>query len=66
MPDITMCDGGACEAKHMCYRYTAKPNPMGQSFFIRPPFKMTESGTTQCMYLWPINQEKQDDENTDE
>ena len=37
MPDITMCNGVGCEAKHTCYRYTAKPNEYRQSYFLETP-----------------------------
>lgn len=37
MPDITMCKGVGCEAKHTCYRYTAKPNEYRQSYFLETP-----------------------------
>lgn len=36
MPDITMCKGVGCEAKHTCYRFTAKPSYM-QSYFLKTP-----------------------------
>lgn len=31
MPDITMCTGD-CPISDSCYRFTAKPNPYGQSY----------------------------------
>jgi hypothetical protein len=32
MPDISMCTGEGCELRKWCYRYTAQPNGMYQSF----------------------------------
>lgn len=37
MADITMCKGDNCEAKHTCYRFTAKPCEYRQSYFIGSP-----------------------------
>lgn len=37
MPDISMCNGGDCPLKEMCYRYTAKPSEYAQSYFETPP-----------------------------
>lgn len=37
MPDITMCKGGECPLKDTCYRHTAKPYSVGQSWF-EPPY----------------------------
>ena len=31
MPDISMCTG-KCVISDYCYRYTAKPNPYGQTY----------------------------------
>lgn len=39
MADITMCTGKGCEAKHTCYRFTAKPNELLQSWFMESPIK---------------------------
>lgn len=53
MADITMCTGAGCEDKASCYRYTALPTPMRQSFFAAPP------GTNRdCDYFWKNNSEK--------
>lgn len=32
MPDITMCDNSTCTLKEHCYRHTATPNPLRQSW----------------------------------
>lgn len=32
MPDISMCSGIDCPLKETCYRYTAQPNPLWQSW----------------------------------
>lgn len=39
MPDISMCMNRACPSRHKCYRYTATPSPMMQSWarFDVPP-----------------------------
>lgn len=39
MPDIAMCRGDGCTAKDKCYRHTAKPTPLRQSWFVTPPGK---------------------------
>jgi hypothetical protein len=38
MPDISMCNGDGCEAKHTCYRFTAKPSEY-QSYFKPTPIE---------------------------
>ena len=39
MADITMCKGEGCEAKHTCYRFTARANEYRQSYFTESPIK---------------------------
>lgn len=39
MPDITMCNGFDCKVKDKCYRHTAKPNEVRQSYFSDSPIK---------------------------
>ena len=66
MPDISMCKGGFCPLKLNCYRCTAEAEPLGQSYFSDPPYKMSmlldehnaNLGvvTTACAYFW--NNEK--------
>ena len=61
MPDITMCNGGACPLKSHCYRYSAEESDL-QSYFLEPPFKSTlmiderdkSLGviTFACAYFW--------------
>jgi hypothetical protein len=46
MPDIAMCEGGKCTAKHLCYRYVAEPSYY-QSYFANPPFK-----DNKCEFFW--------------
>lgn len=41
MADITMCKGGSCPLRLNCYRYTADFEPLGQSYFVEPPYKMS-------------------------
>lgn len=60
MADITMCkgetkDGEVCEARHICYRYTAKPCEYMQSYFVDPPF---EPKTQECKAFWAIERKK--------
>ena len=50
MPDISMCNGDGCEAKHTCYRFTAKPSKFTQPYFIASPIK--DKG---CEYYWNTN-----------
>lgn len=52
MPDISMCKGGGCELKELCYRYTAEPNPYRQTYFGCPPYKKKMGGSS-CEYYWP-------------
>lgn len=47
MPDISMCEGGACPLKEKCYRFTAKPFGLCQSYFMNPPYK-----DGKCDYFW--------------
>jgi len=32
MPDISMCRNKSCPLNKKCYRYTAIPNPLSQSY----------------------------------
>ena len=48
MPDMTMCRGGECPIRETCYRYTAQPCDVRQSYFIEPPY---EDGI--CEYYLP-------------
>ena len=52
MPDITMCKGNNCPHKEGCYRYTAKPDELAQSYFVNPPIK-----DGKCDYFWGENAE---------
>ena len=49
MPDISMCNGDGCEAKHTCYRFTAKPSE------YQSHFKPTPIENKGCEYYWNIN-----------
>ncbi len=40
MADITMCKGGFCPLKLNCHRHTAEFEPLDQSYFTEPPYKM--------------------------
>lgn len=62
MPDISMCKGGHCMLRLNCHRYTAEAEPLGQSFFSEPPYKVNmmlddnEKSlgvvTLSCAYFW--------------
>lgn len=52
MPDFAMCAGTAAVMCQTCYRATATPNLMRQSFFGAPPMKDDE-----CIYYWPDDRE---------
>ena len=39
MPEITMCRDKGCSKAKSCYRYTAKPDPLYQSYFVKSPRK---------------------------
>ena len=70
MPDISMCKGGSCSLRLNCYRYTAEAEPLGQSYFSEPPYKMNimlddnEKSlgvvTTACAYFWNNKEYKKD------
>ena len=47
MPDIAMCSGEGCPLKETCYRHTATPTPLRQSW-IAPPYADGD-----CEYYWP-------------
>ena len=49
MADITKCDGVGCPLKEKCYRFTAKDNEYGQSYFTETPYNKE---TKTCEYLW--------------
>ena len=56
MPDISMCWGRTvddepriCPRRDTCYRFTAKPTPGRQSWFMVAPFR-PETG--ECEYYW--------------
>lgn len=52
MPDISMCEGGACPMKAKCYRHTAKPSEYQQCWFVAPPF---DAATGTCEHLVPVD-----------
>ena len=69
MPDISMCPGGFCPLKLNCHRHTAEAEPLGQSYFKDPPYKMNMMlddvfnslgvVTTTCPFFWN-NKDKKD------
>lgn len=54
MSDITMCKGGGCPKKEHCFRYTARPTPHWQSYFVEPPYNPE---TQSCKYFLPNGKE---------
>ena len=59
MPDMTMCFGQECPFKEKCYRYTAKPDKLYQSYFHEIPYEIEEG---ECDYLWEITTYKEPNE----
>ena len=49
MADITKCEGKDCPLKETCYRFTAKDNEYGQSYFTETPYNKEKEN---CEYLW--------------
>ena len=49
MPDISMCLNALCPSKEFCYRFTATPNPYGQSYggFL------LEEDEVNCSHFYP-------------
>jgi len=47
MPDISMCQNEECPLKKKCYRFTATPSPLLQTYAY---FKPDEDG--KCEYFW--------------
>ena len=60
MPDVSMCSGDGCPIREECYRHTATPTPMRQSWFVTPPLVSAEPFV--CEYFSPVfaNQEPGD------
>jgi hypothetical protein len=53
MADITMCKGVGCPMKEQCYRYTAIPDEIAQSYLVNPPLKVAFDGTlSKCEMFW--------------
>jgi hypothetical protein len=53
MADITMCVGGECPMKKICYRYTAKPNEHRQSIADFTKKWITIDGIPHCSEFVP-------------
>jgi hypothetical protein len=66
MPDISMCSGsfGAyiCPNKDTCYRHTAEPNPLRQSYFGTLPY---DKDAGYCDYYWPDKSNKKQEPEDD-
>lgn len=56
MPDISMCKGlteeRVCPMREKCYRYTAKPTPYYQAWFVTAPVKFIH-GSASCEGFLP-------------
>lgn len=48
--DITKCSGNGCDIKNSCKRFTSKPDPECQSYFVEPPIK---DGSCEMYYGQP-------------
>lgn len=58
MPDISMCKGVGCPLKENCYRFKAKPDDMYQSYFVDPPFNITDCDEQpSCDYFWSLRKD---------
>lgn len=53
MADITMCSGVGCPARQNCYRFTAEPSKLWQSYFTKVPFDGEE-----CEHHWRLDETK--------
>ena len=53
MPDITMCLNAACPYREQCYRYTATPDPIRQSYAAFE-FNNPAIGSNCCDYFEPL------------
>ena len=72
--DISCCKGGSCMLRLNCHRYTATAEPLGQSYFAEPPYKvnmMLDNNekslgvvTLSCAYFWN-NVEERDEKTKD-
>ena len=60
MADIAMCKGDRCTMKETCYRYKAKVNEYGQSYFAEAPHKdkVDEDNNTICGHYWEVDKIK--------
>lgn len=56
MPDISMCEGGDCPARTICYRHTAKPSSHRQAWDDFP--SRMEPGDAQCESFMPLYEGK--------
>ena len=60
MPDISMCKGLDCPNKTNCWRFMAKAEPLGQLYFVDPPFTLVyeddnEYPIFKCDYYWYLD-----------
>lgn len=52
MPDICLCHGGKCPLRDSCKRHLIEPDPVHQSYFFNPPFRIHKT-RTQCLVYIP-------------
>ena len=52
MPDITLCANKNCPLKDKCYRFTATPDPLWQSYADFEPVK------GKCDHFWDNTNKK--------
>ena len=55
MPDISMCNNGACPLRHNCYRYSAIPCPYIQSY-SHFEYNMGIEGNITCDAFWSMGE----------
>lgn len=54
MPDFTMCRNEDCPVKNKCYRVTAKPDDMAQSYQVFYPFTDEQGYFVDCDFFKPL------------
>ena len=61
MPDLTMCSDSDCPSCDICYRFTAIPWKLGQSYFLGSP---RNPSAEKCEYFMMALSGGENDENT--
>jgi hypothetical protein len=52
MADISMCNGKGCDLKEYCYRFTATPDSIAQTYTNFQPDLETMYGEKHCDFFW--------------